>query len=50
MEITVTVWNGLVTRPIAKETFSSVSELNKFMEVVKQLDPKASYLVERIKK
>lgn len=50
MEISVTVWNGIVTRPIAKETFSSVSELNKFMEVVKQLDSNAMYIVDRIKK
>lgn len=50
MEIRVTVFDGLISRAIAKESFASVKELNEFMDIVKQLDPKASYLVTEIKK
>lgn len=50
MEIKVTVWNGIVTRAIAKETFTSIGELDDFMTIVKHLDPNATYIVEEIKK
>ena len=50
MEIKVTVWNGIVTRAIAKETFNSVEELKDFMAIVHKLDSNASYIVEEIKK
>lgn len=50
MEIRVIVFDGLISKAIAKETFASVEELNQFMDIVKQLDPKASYSVMEIKK
>ena len=50
MEIKVIVFDGLISKAIAKETFASVKELNEFMDIVKQLDPKASYSVMEIKK
>lgn len=50
MEIKVVVFDGLISKVIAREVFASVKELNEFMDIVKQLDPKASYSVMEIKK
>jgi hypothetical protein len=50
MEIKVIVFDGHISRAIAKETFASVKELNEFMDIVKQLDPKASYSVMEVKR
>ena len=50
MEISLIVFDGNISRVIARETFASVKELNEFMDIVKQLDPKASYSVMEIKK
>jgi hypothetical protein len=50
MEIKVIVFDGLISKAIARETFASVKELNEFMDIVKQVEPKASYSVLEIKK
>jgi hypothetical protein len=50
MEIRVIVFDGDITRAIARESFRSVKELEDFMAVVKQLDPKAKYSLLEVKK
>lgn len=50
MEIKVIVWDGDITRAIAKESFKSVQELDSFMAIVKQLDPRARYTLLEVKK
>ena len=50
MEISIIVFDGHISRVIARETFASVQEVKDFMDIVKQLDPKASYTLTEIKK
>lgn len=50
MEISIIVFDGHISRVIARETFPSVKEVNDFMNIIKQLDPKASYSVTEVKK
>lgn len=50
MEIKVIVWDGDITRAIARETFSSIEELNEFMETVRQLDARARYTLLEVKR
>ena len=50
MKISIIVFDGNISRCIARETFSSVKEVNDFMDVIKQLDPEASYKVTEVKK
>ena len=50
MEIKIVVFDGNLSRVIARESFASVKEVNDFMDVVKQLDPKAKFSLTEIKK
>ena len=50
MEIKVIVFDGNLSRVIARESFASVKEVNDFMSIVHQLDPKARLSLTEIKK
>lgn len=50
MEIKVIVFDGNLSRCIARETFASVKEVKDFMSVIHELDPKAKYSVTEVKK
>lgn len=50
MEISIIVFDGQLSRVIARETFASVQEVNDFMKVINQLDEKASYKVTEVKR
>ena len=50
MEIRIVVFDGNISRCIARESFESVQEVNDFMDIVRQLDPKAKYTLTEIKK
>jgi hypothetical protein len=50
MEIRIVVFDGAISRCIARETFASVKEVNDFMDIVRQLEPKAKFTLTEIKK
>jgi hypothetical protein len=50
MEIRVSIWNNTKVRILGVETFTSPKELQDFMKIIREVEPKASYNVMEVKK
>jgi len=50
MEIKISIWNSTKVRILGVETFTSPKEVEDFMKIIREVEPKASYNVMEIKK